>query len=173
MRRGGNLVGFAACAALLGYAWYAQAVLHLEPCPLCIFQRIGIAVLGTLFLIAALHDPKRWGARIYGTLQLIAALSTVGIAARHIWIQHQPEGAVPACGATLSYMLDILPLTAVIRKVLTGSGECARVSWRFLGLSMPTWVLIAALVLALWAIYVNFGSGRTTRARGAAAPALR
>jgi protein dithiol:quinone oxidoreductase len=173
MRRSRNLLGFAACAALLGYAWYAQAVLHLEPCPLCIFQRIGIAVIGLLFLVAALHDPRRWGARVYGSLQLIAALATVGIAARHLWIQHQPEGSVPACGATLSYMLDILPLTAVIRKVLTGSGECARVTWRFLGLSMPAWVLIAAVALALWAIYTNLIPRRSTRAPGQIITAVR
>jgi disulfide bond formation protein DsbB len=173
MRRGRNLLGFAVCAGLLGYAWYAQVVLQLEPCPLCIFQRIGIAAIGVLFLAAALHDPRRWGARVYGLLQLIAALGTVGIAARHIWIQHQPEGSVPACGATLSYMLDILPLTAVIRKVLTGSGECARVTWRFLDLSMPTWVLIAALALALWAIYTNLTPRRLGRAPGGAATAIR
>jgi len=173
MRRWGNLLGFAACAALLGYAWYAQVVLQLEPCPLCIFQRIGVAIIGVLFLAAGLQAPKGWGARVYGVLQLIAALATVGIAARHIWIQHQPEGAIPACGATLSYMLDILPLSAVIRKVLTGSGECARVTWRFLGLSMPTWVLIAALALALWAIYVNLSARRRTQATGQAATALR
>ena len=173
MRRRGNLLGFAACAALLGYAWYAQAVLHLEPCPLCIFQRIGIALIGVLFLAASLHDPKRWGARIYGLLQLIAALGTIGIAARHIWIQHQPPGSVAACGATLSYMLDILPVTAVIRKVLTGSGECAQVTWRFLGLSMPAWVLIAAVVLALWAIYVNLSPRRQSRRPGEVITALR
>jgi disulfide bond formation protein DsbB len=156
MRRAGNLLGFAACAGLLGYAFYAQFVLHLEPCPLCIFQRIGIAAIGVLFLLAALHDPKRWGARVYGTLQLVAALATIGVAARHIWIQHQPEGSVPACGAGLSYMLEVFPVTAVIRKVLTGSGECAKVSWSLFGISMPGWVLIAAVGLGLWALYTNF-----------------
>lgn len=166
-RRKGNLLGLAACLALLAYAGYAQWVQHLEPCPLCIFQRIGVAALGALFLIAALHDPRRWGARVYGVLQLAAALATMGVAGRHLWIQHQPEGSVPACGATLSYMLDILPLTAVIRKVLTGSGECARITWSFLGLSMPGWVLIAAATLGAWALYTNM---RFTRA-GYATPA--
>src|SRR5579871_4936152 len=173
MRRRGNLLGFAACAGLLGYAWYAQTVLQLEPCPLCIFQRIGVAIIGVLFLAAALHDPRGWGARLYSSLQLIAALATAGIAGRHIWIQHQPEGSVPACGATLSYMLDLFPLSAVIRKVLTGSGECARVTWRFLGLSMPAWVLIAAIGLALWAVYVNLTPSRPRHASAQAATALR
>jgi protein dithiol:quinone oxidoreductase len=163
MRRAGNTIGFLACAGMLAYAWYAQAVLGLIPCPLCIFQRVGIALLGVLFLAAALQNPQRWGARVYGMLQLVAALVTVGVAARHIWIQHQPAGSVPACGATLSYMLQIFPVTAVIRKVLTGSGECAQITWRLLGISMPAWVLIAAVVLGAWALYINFPARRVAR----------
>ncbi len=160
MRRGLNLLGFAVCVALLGYAWYAQTVLLLDPCPLCIFQRVGIAAIGVLFGLAALHDPRRWGARVYGALLLVAALATVGVAARHLWIQHLPEGSVPACGATLSYMLDVFPVTDVIRKVLTGSGECARVTWSWLGLSMPGWVLLAAVGLGALGAYGNFPSRR-------------
>jgi disulfide bond formation protein DsbB len=156
MRRGLNLLGFAACLAMLGYAWYAQAMLHLEPCPLCIFQRVGIAAAAVLFLLAALHNPRSWGAPVYGTLLLAAALATMAVAARHLWIQHLPEGSVPACGATLSYMMDVFPLTDVIRKVLTGSGECARITWSLLGLSMPGWVLLAAAGLGALGGYANF-----------------
>jgi len=158
MRRRLNLLGFAVCVALLGYAWYVQAMLHLEPCPLCIFQRVGVAAAGVLFVLAALHNPRRWGAPVYGVLLVIAALATMAVAARHLWIQHLPEGAVPACGATLSYMLDVFPLTDVIRKVLTGSGECARVTWSFLGLSMPGWVLLAAAALGALGAWANFFS---------------
>jgi disulfide bond formation protein DsbB len=156
MRRGLNLLGFAICVALLGYAWYVQAMLHLEPCPLCIFQRVGVAAAGVLFLLAALHNPQRWGARVYGALLLAAAVATMAVAARHLWIQHLPEGQVPACGATLSYMLEVFPLADVIRKVLTGSGECARVTWSLLGLSMPGWVLLAAAALAALGAWANF-----------------
>jgi disulfide bond formation protein DsbB len=155
MRRGLNALGLAVCVGLLGYAWYAQIQLGLEPCPLCIFQRVGVAALGVIFLLATIHGPKGWGARVYGVLLLLAALVTMGVAGRHLWIQHLPEGAVPACGASLSYMMKIFALTDVIRKVLTGSGECARVNWTFLGLSMPGWVLLAAAGLGLYGLYVN------------------
>jgi disulfide bond formation protein DsbB len=160
MRRGLNLLGFAVCVALLGYAWYAQAVLLLDPCPLCIFQRVGVAATGVLFALAALHDPSRWGARVYGALLLLTALATIAVAARHLWIQHLPEGSVPACGATLSYLLDVFPLAEVIRKVLTGSGECARVSWSLLGLSMPGWVLLASAGLGALGACANFPGRR-------------
>jgi disulfide bond formation protein DsbB len=167
-RRARNALGLLACLGLLGYAWYAQAHLGLEPCPLCIFQRIGVAACGALFLLAALQNPKPVGARIYGVLLTLCALALAGVAARHIWIQHQPPGTVQACGASLNYMLEVFPLTDVIRKVLTGSGECAVVSWSFLGLSMPAWVLLAALGLGGFAAWVNFParSGQEIAQRG-------
>jgi disulfide bond formation protein DsbB len=160
MSRRLNLLGVLVSLGLLLYAWYAQSVLGLEPCPLCIFQRIGIALIGLLFLLAAVHDPRRWGSRVYGVLLLLAALATIGVAARHVWIQSQPPGTVASCGASLAYMYEIFPVGTVIRKVLTGSGECARVTWRFLGLTMPAWVLIASVCLGALAAIANFPSRR-------------
>src|ERR1700748_154693 len=125
--RQGNLFGFLACAALLGYAYYAQYVLHLDPCPLCIFQRIGIFAVGIVFLIAALHDPVGWGRKVYAGILAVAALATIGVAARHLYIQSLPPDAVPACGASLDFMLKIFSISEVLVKVLTGSGECAKV----------------------------------------------
>jgi disulfide bond formation protein DsbB len=153
--RQGNLLGFAACAALLAYAYYAQFVLHLEPCPLCILQRVGVFALGLLFLVAAVHDPVAWGRRGYASLLAVAALSTVGVAIRHLYVQSLPEGSIPACGASLDFMLKVFSLSQVLVKVLTGSGECARVTWSFLGLAMPGWVLIAALVLGGFGVWIN------------------
>jgi disulfide bond formation protein DsbB len=150
-----NSLGLLVCLGLLGYAYYAQMQLHLEPCPLCIFQRIGVAALAVVFLLAAVHNPIGWGARVYGTLILLAAVLTLAVAARHVWIQHLPADQVPTCGASLNYMIEIFPLSQVIRTVLTGSGECAQVSWRFLTLSMPTWVAIAMLGLGSLGFFAN------------------
>lgn len=154
-RRVGNALGLLTCAALMAYALYAQHVLELNPCPLCIFQRVAVIAVGALFLMAALHDPSGKGSVVYGALIALAALIGIGISARHIWIQAQPPGSVAACGADLDYLLEILPVTEVITKVLTGSGECGKVDWSLLGLSMPWWVLISLAVLATWAILVN------------------
>jgi protein dithiol:quinone oxidoreductase len=146
-RRPINFAGFLLCAGLMAYALYAQFELGLEPCPLCIFQRIGITALGIVFLVAALHNPGRSGARVYALLIALAALATIAVAARQLYIQHLPPGAIPSCGAPLSIMLKFMPLATVIRKVLSGSGECGVVNWTFLGLAMPAWVLICAAVL--------------------------
>ncbi len=160
-----NFAGFAVCAALLAYALYTQFQLGLEPCPLCIFQRIGVAALGVVFLIAALHHPRGWGMRVYAVLIALAALATIGVAARHVYVQHLPPGSLPSCGAPLGVLLKFTPVFDVIRKVLTGSGECSEVTWRFLGLAMPAWVLIWALILGGVGVAANAGSGRRAGSR--------
>lgn len=151
------LAGAAACAAVLGFAIYTQLRGGLIPCPLCIFQRIAFAVLGIVFLIGGLHAPHGSGGRRgYGVLALLAAAVGIGISGRHVWIQHLPADEVPSCGPGLDYMRELMPITSVIRKVLTGSGECARVDWTFLGVSMPEWSLLCFLLLALWAAVAAF-----------------
>jgi protein dithiol:quinone oxidoreductase len=155
-RRSGNALGLLACVGLMGYALYAQYVLGLAPCPLCIFQRIATILTGILFLIATLHNPRTTGARVYGALIGLAALGGVLISARHIWIQAQPPGTVAACGADLNYLMEIMPVTDVVTKVLTGSGECGQIDWTLLGLSMPWWVAISFGVLGAWALVVNY-----------------
>jgi len=94
-----NFAGFAACAALLAYALYTQLYLGLDPCPLCIFQRIGIALLGVVFLAAALHHPPGRGAWGYALLLGAAALATLAVAARHVYVQSLPPGSLPSCAA--------------------------------------------------------------------------
>jgi protein dithiol:quinone oxidoreductase len=159
-RRLNNFAGFGVCAALLAYALYTQFQLGLEPCPLCIFQRIGVAALGAVFLIAALHHPRGWGMRVYAVLIAAAALATIGVAARHVYVQHLPPGSLPSCGAPLGVLLKFTPVFEVIRKVLTGSGECSEVTWKFLGLAMPAWVLIWAVILGGFGIATNAGATR-------------
>ena len=148
----------------MAYALYAQYVLELNPCPLCIFQRVAVISLGVMFLLAALHNPAQKGARVYAGLLLLTATVGVLISSRHIWIQMQPAGSVEACGANLSYLLDILPVTEVIRKVLLGSGECSAIDWRFLGLSMPWWVAFSLVALGAWSLFVNAPTRRQTTA---------
>jgi disulfide bond formation protein DsbB len=160
-RRTGNLLGFLASAGLIGYALYVQYGLGLEPCPLCILQRVAVMVAGALFLVAALHDPAGRGARVYGALIDLAALAGILVAARHMWIMAQPPGSVAECGASLDYMMDVLPLHEVLAKVLAGSGECAKLDWQFAGLNMPTWVLIALVGLGTWGLAVNWFGRRT------------
>ncbi len=150
-----NLYAFLLCAGLLAYAYYTQFYLGLQPCPLCIFQRVAVIALGVIFLLAALHGPRGWGRRVYAAVLTLVALAGAGIAGRHVWIQHLPPDQVPACGPGLDYMLEVFPLGETLRMVFTGSGECAAVSWSFLGLSMPAWVLTWCVALGALAVWNN------------------
>ena len=160
-RRRGNLLGFVACVLLMSYALFVQHVLKLEPCPLCILQRVSVISAGLLFLIAAIHDSGDRGSKVYGALIDLAALGGVVVASRHIWVIAQPPGSVAECGASLEYMMDVLPLHQVLGKVLSGSGECAKIDWMFLGLNMPTWVLMCLVGLGFWGVLVNWFVPRT------------
>lgn len=150
-----NIMGLLACAGLMAYALYAQHQLLLEPCPLCVLQRVAVIALGIVFLVAAIHSPTSGARFVYvGFMGLATAFGAI-VAGRHVWLQHLPEDEVPACGPGLDYMLDNFPFRQVIDMVFTGSGECATVDWSFLGLSMPAWVLIAVLGLGFAGIWNN------------------
>ncbi|HEX7030059.1 MAG TPA: disulfide bond formation protein B [Gammaproteobacteria bacterium] len=151
-----NLAGFLACAALLAYAYFTQFVQGLQPCPLCIFQRVGMIAVGAVFLLAAIQGPAATGRRVYGALLVLTALAGAAVSARHVWLQNLPPDQVPACGPGLGYMLDVFSFSETLQMVFTGSGECANVDWSLLGLSMPAWVLIWFVLLAAFGAWNNW-----------------
>ena len=150
-----NAVGAGVCLALFGYALFAEHVQGFEPCPLCILQRMAVIGLGLAFLLAALHNPAGHFRHAYSALGGAVGLAGSGVAVRHLWIQAQPEGAVPPCGASFDFILENFGVVTAVREALTASGECAEVDWSLLGLAMPGWVLLALLGLSVWAIWTN------------------
>jgi len=155
-RRLVNLFGALVCGGLVGYAMYAQHGLGLEPCPLCVFQRVAVLALGFVFLAAYLHNPRRRGAGVYGGLALLASGAGIAFAWRQLWLQALPADQVPECGPGLNFIMDVFPLWEAVRMVFQGSGDCAKIDWTFLGLSMAGWVLIALVGLASLAAWNNF-----------------
>lgn len=153
-RRTGYFLAFVVCAALMSYALYLQYVLDLEPCPLCMFQRVALIGMGVVFLVAAVHGPATTGARVYAFLQLLMGGAGAGLALRHLWIQSLPADQVPACGMGIGYMLETLPFLDVIARTLKGSGECAKVDL-VLGLSIPAWTLALFVLLVLWSFVLG------------------
>ena len=157
-RRQLNLAGFLACVGMMGYALYAEHVLMLMPCPLCIFQRIAVIALGVVFLAMAIHNPVGYGRYIYTLLILLATTFGAGVSGRHMWLQNLPADQVPSCGPGFDYIIDSFPLSEALRLIFSGSGECASIDWQFLSLSMPTWVLIAVSVVGTFGAWNNLRS---------------
>ena len=146
------------CALMMAFALYAQHVLALEPCPLCVMQRLAMIATGVVFLLAFLHGPGLVGSRAYALLVTLVAGAGALVAGRHVWLQNLPPDEVPACGPGLDYMLDVFPLADALRMVFTGSGECADVKWQLLGLTMPGWVLLSFIGMIIAALVVNLPS---------------
>ena len=145
---------FVASVVGMGFALYLEHVQGLNPCPLCVFQRIGLIALGFFALIAWLHNPKpNWLKRTYMALGGIGILWSTAVAGRHVWLQSLPPEKVPSCGPGLDYLVDVLPLKSVLQQVLSGSGECAVIDWTFLGQSLPVWSLVFFSILSLVTVW--------------------
>ncbi|WP_043766517.1 disulfide bond formation protein B [Algiphilus aromaticivorans] len=146
-----SLLGFLATVGAMGFALWLEHVQGLEPCPLCIFQRVAMIATGLVFLLAALHGPRGTGRWVYALLVWLSAGAGMAIAGRHVWLQSLPEDQVPACGPTLDFLTDSLPLWDVVATVLRGDGNCAVIDAAWLGISLPAWTLIGFVGLVLWA----------------------
>ena len=133
---------FFGCSSLMAAALFMEYQMNLEPCPLCILQRIMVIAIGIIALVAAVHHPHEPGIRIYGALVVLFSLIGGGLSSRQLWLQSLPVDEVPACGASLDYMLDVFPLTDVLSMVLSGDGTCAEIVWTFLEISIPGWTLV-------------------------------
>lgn len=142
-----NLLIVLVCVGLMAYALYAQEVLGLHPCPLCISQRIFVILVGVFALIAFIHNPKVLLRRVYAGLGMLAAVVGGIVAGRHLYLQSLPEDQVPACGPGLEYIFGTFPFLEAVAVLFRGDGNCADVDWQFLGIAMPGWVLAAFVAL--------------------------
>ena len=139
-----------ACAGLLGFGYYLQYFDGQDPCPLCLVQRgfFYVVLVGVRRCCAAFpgRGPEE---RSTALPQSSLALGGFGVAARQVWLQHLPADQVPACGPDLFYMMENFPFSRMLQKLFMGSGQCAEVHWRFLGLSIAEWSLAWFAALAL------------------------
>jgi disulfide bond formation protein DsbB len=135
---------------LIGVGLILQHGMNLEPCPLCIVQRVEYFAIGVFGLLAALIAPRPF-ARTAGALMLLAALAGAGTAGWHVWLQMNPESL--SCGPGLATMMENFPLTEVLPKVFRGSGDCAEAGWTLFGISIAGWSLVWFVILTLASIF--------------------
>lgn len=149
-----SLLIFIACAGLLGTAYYFEYVLYMDPCPLCIMQRIAVLIVGLAGLLGFLLAHNQVARVVSPVLMGIGALLGISVAGRHAWIQSLPADQVPTCGPSLEYMVDTLPWAEVLTVMLRGNGNCADSHWSFIGLSMPQWMLVWFIGFIVAAMYL-------------------
>jgi disulfide bond formation protein DsbB len=138
-----NLIMFLAPAGLLAYGYYLQFYEGQEPCPLCMTQRICFYLIAISALLAVFNKTSKIAQRIFASLGLFAASVGIGVATRQLWLQSLPEDQVPACGPSFDYIIQSFPLSQAVEIMFRGNGNCAEVTWTFLGLSIAGWAFIA------------------------------
>ena len=152
------------CVALLAFGLYLQHVVGLEPCPMCIVQRYALTLVAIVAAVAAMLRSR--GAHVAGS-GLVVLLSGFGafVAARQSWLQwHPPEFA--SCGRDFYGMIETFPLRRAVPMIFRGSGDCTKVDWTFLGLSIANWSFLVFCffgVVALVLVVRNWGAGRRQR----------
>lgn len=152
--RNGYLLGFFLCFGIVALALVIQTSYQLEPCPLCISQRMLFMGLGVLFFISAFIPPASMFKKILATLQVLTALGGAGVAIRHWYLQANRESMIADCGVGFDYMFENFPLQKAFKLLFRGTGDCAAIDWTFLGLSLPQLGLISFLSFAAYAVYL-------------------
>lgn len=143
-------------ASLLIAVYYMEGRLGLAPCPLCILDRVVLAVLAALFLLALLLNPQKTGQIILALFLAVFSGLGIALAGRHIWLQSLSGQALPDCTPELAYMMEQFPLLETLSIILNTSGECAQIDWRFLSLSIPQQTLILFVVLLAHALLIAY-----------------
>jgi disulfide bond formation protein DsbB len=143
---------------LMAIGLYMQYVMELLPCALCMTQRIFIIAIGVVALFAWLHNPTGRGIRAYALVGMLMAIIGGAFSSRHLWLQSLPEDLAPACGPSLSYLLETVPFFEALSVLLRGDGNCAETSWSLFGITIPGWTLIAFVGLFLTNVAVFYKS---------------
>jgi disulfide bond formation protein DsbB len=132
-------IGFLLIVALLGTAAYLELYEGINPCPLCILQRIVLIALGVIFFFAMVFKTNRIVQYLLGLLGLMVSLGGVLLAGRQVWLQHIPQDGMGECGVSLQYMFKIFPFYEAIKHIWRGGIECSQHDWEFLRLSLAEW----------------------------------
>ena len=136
----------AGCIAMLAFGLYLQHGVGLEPCPMCIVQRYALVLVAVVAGITALSGKK--GVLVSGSvLMLLASGFGAFVAARQSWLQWYPP-EVASCGRDFYGMIETFPLKRAIPMIFKGSGDCTKIDWTFLGLSIANWSFISFVVIA-------------------------
>lgn len=154
-----NLVGLLLCFLLLAVSAYLQFHVGLEPCPLCVIQRLAILVLALVFFVGTLYNhTKVLSLRIHSAFIIFFAMIGSIAAIRQIWLQNLPPDQLPtSCGPDLGYLFNNFPLLQAIQLLFAGTGECTKVNWEFLDLTLPEWAL------AFFLLFIAAGIFQLTR----------
>lgn len=158
------LAGVILSLVVMALVLYFEHGMGMQPCPLCVLQRMCLIAAGIVALLAMIHNPATWGRRLYALIAMIPTIAGIGVAGRHVWLQNLPKDRVPECGPGYDFIMEAFPILDAMKIIFNGSGECAETNWQFLGLSMPGWALAVFAGMLLIQLYLLI-AGRAVGSR--------
>jgi len=158
------LLALALAGAMVGGAQYMEHVLNQDPCPLCLMQRLWTMLAGVAIVGGLAHNPRLIS---YPLAAMVCTVVGAGFSIRQLWLQHLPADQVPACTPDMAYMIDAFPLADILRAMTYGTGNCAKVTWTLLGLSIAAWALLGFAALATTIVLWLASLRRSSSARAA------
>ena len=150
-----NILGAIIAFVMIISALAIQLTFNLEPCPLCITQRIIFIVIGALFILFALLPSNNTYIKLSHLISIIAAgLVGVIFSIRHIMIQAKIIEIPAECGIDLDYMFENFPLTEAVNLLFKGTGDCSEIDWTFFGITLPQMALLGYIFFITYTIYI-------------------
>ena len=143
----------AVCIGMLVFGLYLQHVVGLEPCPMCIVQRYALIVVAVVAGAAAFARQKA-AVVISSSLLFITSCAGAFVAARQSYLQWYPP-EIASCGRDFYGMVETFPLKRAIPMIFKGSGDCTKIDWTFLGLSIANWSFLCFAAFALLALVLT------------------
>ncbi len=135
--------------ALLGLAYFLQIYKGINPCPLCLLQRLIMGLLGIIFFVGIVIPFKKKWQILWGIGGLLIGASGLLLSSRQVWLQVSPPSGAGDCSASLSYIFNVLSLPDAIKQIWQGGMECSQMGWEFLHLSLAAWSLVSFGLLCL------------------------
>lgn len=147
-------LGFILSLFMLGFAIYLEKIYHLLPCSLCQLERITVGIIAFCGLIVFLW-PRKMNTQLFSYLIVFFSFIGVLLAGRQLYLQYFPHLADTNCVPGLAYLFNTFPINEAIKIAITGTGDCAKITWQFLGLSLSGWTLGGFLILGCLAVLQN------------------
>ena len=146
-------LAFIAGALALGVSYYLEYAVGLKPCGLCLLQRICLALLTGICLMASVHGPGRLGTYLYWLLGLCCSLAGTVMASRQVLLQSDQVHQLSNCIPNLADLFATTPWVSVVQQMFEGAAECTHIAWTLFGLSIPEWSLLFFVAMLILGIY--------------------
>ncbi|CAI8710208.1 MULTISPECIES: disulfide bond formation protein B [unclassified Pseudomonas] len=143
---------FVADALALGVSYYLEYAVGLQPCGMCLLQRMCLALLTGVCLMASVHGPGRLGSSLYWLLGLLCSLAGTVTAWRQVLLQGDPLQQLSTCSPDLADLFASNPWVYVVQQMFNGTADCARISWTLFDLSLPEWSLLFFVAMTILSI---------------------